>query len=190
MNKRAQEVKINFPCLSSKRAQEAKIRNFPCLSSKRAQEEIIGFGIILLLVAVVGVIFLSISLNKNSSENGVEDYEASSFLKAMLETTTNCEKNAEYVSVKDLIFECQRKYVCFNEENSCEILNDTIENIMEESWNVGNNTPVKGYELIVDSEEGRMINLTEGIATNSYKGASQSYTKTREKADIFLKIYS
>lgn len=176
--------------IKSKRAQEVKLRIFMSMLSKKAQEEIIGFGIILLLVAVVGVIFLSISLNKNSQEGGVEDYEASSFLKAMLETTTNCEKNAEYVSVKDLIFECQRKYVCFNEENSCEILNDTIENIMEESWNVGNNTPVKGYELIVDSEEGRMINLTEGIATNSYNGASQSYTKTREKADIFLKIYS
>jgi hypothetical protein len=176
--------------MNIKKAQEVKTGNFPKLCSKKAQEEIIGFGIILLIIAIIGIIILSISINKNTQKEEVEDYETSSFLKAMLETTTTCEKNSRYISVKDLIFECQRNYICYNEEESCDILNETINDILKGSWNAGNNTPIKGYEFIIDSKDERMINIKKGNVTKSYKGSTQNYAKSTDEANIFIKIYT
>jgi hypothetical protein len=174
-----------------KKAQEVKIsgKNFPKLTSKKAQEEIIGFGIILLLIAVIGIVFLSISINKNSQKQEVEDYESQSFLKAMLETTTECEKESRYLSVKDLAFECQRNYLCYNEEHSCTVLNDSLKGILDGSWEVGIDTPIKGYGLLIESEEEKMINVTKGVVTNSYKGASQNYAKSTDEINFYFKIY-
>ncbi len=156
--------------------------------SRKAQEEIIGFGIILILIAVIAMIFISISINKNQKES-VEDFEVSSFLKALMEKTTTCEKNAKLISVKDLIFECGRGYTCFNEENSYDVLNETIKESMQDNWPIVNGSTTKGYSILVYYESGLFVNETKGINYGEFKGAMQDYAKSGEFAEIYLKIY-
>ncbi len=158
--------------------------------SKKAQEEIMGFGIILLLIAVIGIVFLSISINKNAQKQQLEDYEISSFLKAMMETSTSCEKNTKYLSIKDIAFECQRNYLCYDGDDSCDVFNNTVKEIMSESWDVGVNNSIKGYNLLIQSEDETLLNISSGSSTSSYKGASQNYAKSLDEINVFLKVYT
>lgn len=194
LNKKAQEEKIsgrNFSKLSGKSGQEEKNRKFFALTSCRGQEEIIGFGIILLVIAVIFLVFLSFSNNKNNEEN-LDDFKTTSFTKALMELTTTCEKNSDFVSVKDLIFECGKKAECSNEEDSCGILEETIENSMSASWNVNANSSVKGYEIVINLEGENLINITGENFTSgdNFKGATQKYSKSGDDAEIFVKIYT
>jgi len=155
---------------------------------KSGQEEIVGFAIILILIAVIFIVFLGLG-KSDAQKQELEDFETTSFLSAMLETTTTCEKNGDFLSVKDLIFECPNYYFCLDGNNSCEVLNETVEEILEVSWDVSEESSVKGYdfEIFVNDEE--RIKFVQGNITKAYKGASQNYAKTIDSADIYLKIY-
>lgn len=157
--------------------------------NKKAQEEIIGFGIILVIIAIVALIFISISINKAQKEE-VEDYEASSFLKVLMEKTTECEKNAKFLAVKDTVFECGREYTCLNGESACELLNDTLEETMNDNWKVGVSEPIKGYNLVIEYEGELYFNISEGSITQEYKGAMQEYSKINENTETYLNIYT
>lgn len=160
-------------------------------SKKNAQEEIIGFGVILIMIAVILVVFLSISNNKNKTAS-VEDFEASSFLKALLEQTTNCKTSGGYLSVKELIFECSEDSFCLSGENSCKMLNKTISDSLEAvpKWSISKDSSVRGYNFIIDTKSENLVNIIKGNLTNSYKGAKQSYSKSGDTAEIYIKIYS
>ena len=55
--------------------------------------------------------------------------------------------NLEYLSVQDLIFDCSNNEKCLDERDTCEVLDFTLTGIVEESWKVDGDRPVKGYEL-------------------------------------------
>lgn len=169
--------------------QEVKTKgNFPCLLSKKAQEEIMGFGIILILVAVILIVFLGIAKNNRTNENS-DDFEVTSFMNSFLQVSTYCEDNGDFLSVKDLAFECLRDSKCDNDLNSCEVLQESVETIMASSWDVGENYSNKGYELQLVSGDEILVNLSEGQKTNSYRGSFQDYSKSRDVMKIYLKIY-
>lgn len=156
--------------------------------SKRAQEEIVGFGIILIIIAVIALIFITLSLNKN--KNSENDFEVSGFLNALMEKTTTCEKNSDFVAVKDLIFECGRGGICENGEDYCNVLDETIKNAMKDNWDYGEGKVVKGYSILVYYEEKLLVNETKGDSGAESRGAMQDYAKPGEKAEIFLEIYN
>lgn len=157
--------------------------------NKRAQEEIIGFGIILVIIAVIALIFIAISANKNESSDN--DFEVSGFLNALMEKTTTCEKNSDFTAVKDLIFECgSGGGTCENGEEYCDILEETIKNAMKDNWKFGEEEVVKGYSILVYYEEGLIINETKGSSGTESRGAMQDYAKPGENAQIFLEIYN
>lgn len=158
------------------------------IKKKSAQEEIAGFGIILIVIAVIAVVFISLSLNKAQKQE-LEDYESSGFLSALMEKTTDCEKNAKFLSVKDLIFECGRDYNCVNGENSCNVLNETLGSSLRDNWQVGQEYPIKGYNLMVNYENELYFNITSGNLTSEYKGAMQNYSKINENAEFYFRVY-
>jgi len=169
-------------------------RNFSNLNfsgkrkSTKAQEEIVGFALIIIIVAVVILFLLSFSL-KNSEKESVESYEVDSFIQAALQYTSQCEINARNQSVQDLIFDCVDNEVCSNEMDSCEVLNSTLRGIVGESWKTSQNTPTKGYELVVKGNNNEILMLKEGNATNNYKGGLQSLTKSSDSIEISLNVY-
>lgn len=173
----------------SKKAQEVKSEISRTMLSKKAQEEIIGFAIILVIIAIVAIIFISLSSNKSESSN-IEDYEASSFIKAMLEQTTSCEINNEFSSVKEIIFDCIRGYTCSDGKSACDILNEITESSLKAGWDVSDESSVKGYEFVINSKKENLVNITKGKITSSYKASTQDYSVSGEDAEIYIKVYS
>lgn len=155
---------------------------------RKAQEEMIGFGLIIMLVAVILLIFLGFALRSPQKET-VEDYEVNSFIQAFLQYTTECQDNLEYISVRKLIFDCNENEMCLDGKSACEVLGTTLEGIMEESWRVGAEYPVKGYELIINSSEKELMKLEEGNKTKNYKGAMQDFSKSGVLIEISFNAY-
>jgi len=154
----------------------------------RAQEEMVGFALIMIMVAVILLIFLSFSLGSRKKEI-VESYEVESFLVTIMQYTTDCRDNLEYLSIKKLIFDCYDDKMCLDERNTCDVLNSTLKEIIKESWKVEGDRPVKGYEfkIIVDKEE--MLLLEEGNITKNYKGAMQDFSRSGKDYEIFFTAY-
>lgn len=140
--------------------------------NKRGQEEIVGFALIMIIVAIILLFLLSFSL-KNPKKESVESFEADSFLQSMLQYTSECEISSRNRSVQDLVFDCIDNEICSNEINSCEVLNSTLRGITGESWKTGNNLPVKGYELRIVDNDNEVLGIKDGNVTENYKGALQ-----------------
>lgn len=155
---------------------------------KKAQEEMVGFALIMIIVAVILLVLLSISLRKPQQEE-VESYEVDSFIQAFLQYTSGCRDDFEYLDVQELIIDCNDGRVCVDGRDTCEVLGSTMEGIVEESWNVGTDRPVVGYELKILSESGEILSISEGNQTQNYKGSSQNFFKRSNKFDISFIAY-
>lgn len=155
---------------------------------KKGQEEIVGFALIIIIVAIVILFLISFSLRGSDKEN-VESYEIDSFLQSTLQYTTECQVNSRNRSLQNLIFDCVDNEICSNEMSSCAILNSTLKGIVKESWKTGPNNPVKGYELLIKGNDNEVLLLKEGNVTNDYEGALQSLTRSSNSIDISLNIY-
>ncbi len=156
--------------------------------NKKAQEEMLGFALIIIVVAVIMLVFLSLSL-RNQEKEVVESYEAESFVQAFLQYHTTCQDYSGYISLKDLIFSCNNEELCLDERDSCEVLNTTLEGILEQSWRVSPDSPVKGYELRIVAGGQELINLEKGNLTNNYKGSVQDFIKRGNLIEIFFTAY-
>jgi len=144
----------------------------------------VGFALIVLIVAVVLIIFLGLSLGKKNS-SVTESYEVESFVQAMLQYTTQCQNNFGYDNVKELISDCKNNNPCRNGKDGCELLNSTLTKILDTSWPVGKENPVKGYALNINSSAGNVISLQKGNITSSSKGAYQSLPDVAIKLVIY-----
>ncbi len=153
--------------------------------NKKAQEEMVGFGLIIIIVAVILLVFLGFSL-RNQQKESVEDYEINSFIQAFLQYTTDCEDNLEYLSIQKLIFDCKNSEKCLDGRDSCEVLNSTLIEIIEESWEVGEDRPIKGYELRISSDEAEILFLEKGNITRNYRGSAEYLPK---EVDIYFTAY-
>jgi hypothetical protein len=151
---------------------------------KKAQEEMVGFAVIMIVVAIILLVLLGISLN-NSNKDAVESHEVDSFIQSFLEYTTDCRDNSEYLSVRKLIIKCSNEARCSDGRNTCSVLNSTLEGIIDESWVVGEDTPIVGYELRIISDEEDLLVLREGNVTASSKTGDQSLPRTK----IFFTAY-
>src|SRR3989338_10081074 len=126
--------------------------------STKAQEEIVGFALIIIIVAIVILFLLSFSLKKPVKEN-IESFEADSFLQTTLQYTAECGPEKRVFSVQELIFLCDSEKACFEtaperdleEVNSCDLLNETLVGLLAQSWKTGAGMPVKGYEFKIAS---------------------------------------
>lgn len=155
---------------------------------KNAQEEMVGFALIVIIIAVILIIFLGFSLRKPQKE-AVEDYEVNSFIQAVLQYTTDCRDNLEYLSVQKLIFNCNNEEICLDERDTCEVLNSTLNEIIKESWKIEGDRPVKGYELSILSNKKEILMLKEGNITQSYKGSMQDFSRSGNSVEIYFTTY-
>lgn len=157
------------------------------LKNKTAQEEMIGFALIIIIVAVILLVFLGFFL-KNSQKEDIESYEVDSFIQAFLQYTTDCRdyNELEYLSIQKLIFDCANEKKCLDDRRACEVLNSTLTEIVEESWKVGEDRPIQGYELKIASNEEEILLLKKGNITKNYKGSAQYLPK---EVDIYFIAY-
>lgn len=147
---------------------------------KKGQEEIVGFVLIMVIVAIVFLIFLGISIRKSSTSVSSESSEIYQFLESSMEYTTECAFSSapDYYTLGELFEECYLGNNCLNGQDSCEILNKTVNEIMSKSWNINPEGNVKGYEFesiySVDSSEQSqgIMSLEAGECGGEIRGAS------------------
>jgi len=172
--------------MKDRKAQTSKGRN-----SRKAQEEIVGFSMIIVIVAVILITFISLSW-KPDQKQAVESYEAESFLQSLLQKTSDCRSQdslKELYSLKNLMFRCYANETCLNGENSCDMFTKNVREISNRSWNPGPESPVKGYVLnvTVNGEEWKVI--TQGNITKNSKGSMQEFSKDGKTFGVGLKVY-
>ena len=154
----------------------------------------VGFGIIMILVAIILLVFLSFSL-RNNNDSGSESYQVDNFIQSFLQYHTNCSDNTEYLTIQDLIFSCTSNDLCLDGRNTCEVLNSTLFDLIESSWNIGEDTPNRGYKLIIRNNLGEgladdLVDLEKGNLTGSFLGSSQNFVKRTANIDIYFDIYN
>jgi len=155
---------------------------------KKGQEEIVGFALIIIIVSIILLVFISFSL-RSSKNMEIQSYEVESFIQAFLQHTSDCEDALEFLPVQKLIFSCDNNEVCLDGKSACEVMNLTLTEICENSWNVGVDTPIKGYELRISSDETEIFLLEEGNMTQNYKGGSQPFAKRGKDYEISFQVY-
>ncbi len=158
------------------------------MKNRKAQEEMVGFVLIMVIVAVIILVFLSLSLRNNKKEI-IESYEVNSFIQAFLQYSTGCEDFYGPVDIKDVIFMCNNNVYCENSLNSCNVLEDTLNDIIDQSWTVSEEGLIKGYELRIISGEREILSIIEGNQTDNYKGSSQDYSKRGSLINTIFTVY-
>lgn len=161
------------------------------IKNKLGQEEMVGFALIIIMVAIILLVFLTISMKKTNEMQ--ESAEIENFVQSMLEYTTTCSMNSNYnyISIDRLIQECSDEAYCKEGTFSCDVLNETLKEMISIAWPIEENSQFKAYELIilqgVSPEVKLLTNLSEGIKANSSsKGASQDLVNNEK---IYLTIY-
>jgi hypothetical protein len=149
------------------------------MKNRKAQEEIVGFVLIVIIVAVVFLIFLGLTLRKGSSEK-IESTEIYQFLESSMRFTSDCTYTSSnnYYRIDQLFEECRAGNKCLDGEDSCEILENTLMNIFEYSWNIGPESLYKGYKFRSFYLVGQnntlqsILELEDGECLSSIKGSS------------------
>ena len=121
--------------------------------NQKGQEEIVGFALIAVVLTIVLLVFLLISLS-DEKELKKDSKDVNMFLESSMRYTTSCAEEYEpnYASLQDLIGKCYKDEKCLGGEESCSDLNETLMNILESSWKIGEERSIKGY--IFTSEYG------------------------------------
>lgn len=154
---------------------------------RRGQEEMVGFAIIVIIVSVILVFFLLFSL---SSKPQTDSYQAESFLESALQYTSSCEINYQYLSVQNLILSCYNQQQCSDGEDSCSVLGDALNGLLNASWPIGQEFPTKGYRLDITSDSGSLLSIQQGNTTSTYRGAQQTIPQPGVSINIAFTAYS
>lgn len=113
---------------------------------RKGQEEIVGFVVVVVLISIVGLIFLVFSLRPSVETR--ESVTVEQFLGSAMEYTSDCSLNGrEFIKIKQLINECNQESYCVDGKSSCEVLNQTMGEIIVEGLKIGPDRPYQGYSL-------------------------------------------
>lgn len=159
------------------------------IKSKLGQEEMVGFAVIMIIIAVIMLILISFLARGDKAEI-VESYEIESFIQTALQYTTDCENEIEFFSLQKLIIACEERKICLDERDSCLVLNSTIEGLVGSGWQTGEQSPIRGYNLKVIVNKETKLEVKQGNETNNYKSGFQGFAKSRDNYEVTLDIYS
>ncbi len=156
--------------------------------TKKAQEELVGFALIIVIVAVILLVFFSFWI-KNPKEIRHESSEVESFVYTILSYTTECQDNIENKNLKEVIIKCTNKENCKNGEDSCSILTTLLNEILENSWKITNGT-TKGYNLDILIGNETLNEIKQGNKTSNSRGTTQIFRSGGEEITILFDVYS
>lgn len=125
------------------------------INKKKAQEEIIGFVMIILIVSVIFLIFIGVSMRRSGNEEPAKSKDIYQFLESVMKTTSECtiSYGINYLNVGELVQKCYQdsdariSTKCTSGKNLCSVLNETLTNMFEVSWQVSPEAIIKGYEF-------------------------------------------
>ncbi len=159
------------------------------INFKQGQEEMVGFVVILVIVGVILLVLFSFMFGNSSNNSNNQNYEVENFIAASLQYTTDCENQIEYMSVEQLINACDTGTACLDGRDSCEVLNETIPNLINSGWNVNSQSSVKGYAFIIAGVT-ENLSIEDGNKTNNYVGGSQQFQMGGQNYYVSFDVYS
>lgn len=155
-------------------------------NNRKGQEEMVGFGVIVGIVAIILLIFLYFALTSRPKDT-LSDYKTESFLGAIVNYNTECQNIQRLnMSVRKLILACDRNIDCENGQNSCQVLTTTIDNLLEKGWQ--GEGEISGYVLNITADGREVINIQKGNNTGDSKGALFA-PSGNPLVELKLKIY-
>jgi hypothetical protein len=157
--------------------------------SKRAQEEMVGFVLIIVIVAVIGLFFMFIM--SKQAKPYTPSSEIESFLQSSLIYTTSCypEQGASPYNLQYLAEACSNSKICNNGEDSCSILNKTISELLESSFNINQESKYKAYRFNIYEYGESMLSLEKGNLTGNLYGAEVKFYTSSGSMNMTLKLY-
>jgi hypothetical protein len=141
---------------------------------RKAQEEMVGFVMIVVIVAIISLVFLGIAFRQPGSGIGRESKDLSHFLTSTMQFTTDCSINYAPSSVGDLIRRCAESAATTcdsSTSNVCSAAQETIQNILQASWDVGANSPYKGYKFesfYNSTNKETVVSISEGNCSSNF----------------------
>ena len=122
--------------------------------NKRAQEEMVGFVLIVIIVSIIGIIILSINLNKPRNIEAQTSAELDSFSSSILSYTTNCEiPETNPRKIRELIKDCKQNDLCSNGQSPCQVLEITLKELVKHSsYVVKNGSYTRYFKISVLNE--------------------------------------
>ena len=93
-----------------------------------------------------------------------------------------------FQSLREVILACKESKKCLDEKDSCIIMEQNIKDIVKEGFMVGNERPLKGYNIEITSSNQNLLNLTNGNITRTYKQAESILDDSETR--IKIKVYS
>jgi len=166
------------------------------MMKKKAQEEMVGFVMIMVVVAVIFLIFLGIFIRKPPADKA-DSEEISQFLDSVLEYTTNCSIDTTgYIKLKfeELVKECYNtggKLCDFSSDTVCDETDKTIKDLIGSSWRFSLDSPEKGYEFRINKPDGtdlRYIPSPSACGPLSTRGAEKIISVPDGGITLSLKI--
>lgn len=140
------------------------------MRGKKGQEEMVGFVLIIVLVSIIVLIFLAISMRKPVEMQ--KNKEIENFLYSSLLYTSDCYESPEIIdNLKGLIKACSDNKQCMDEREACAVLEETVKEVIGNSWVIGENSVEKAYVFRVYDEKNDILYLTEGEETSTKTGA-------------------
>jgi hypothetical protein len=143
---------------------------------RKAQHEIVGFILIVVIVVIIGLFLLVFYLRQEPVES--ESLKVQNFLHSSRLYTTECIVSVEPLNTQDLTESCLENKKCLDDRMACEVLENTMTELVHESWLVAETKPVKAYFFNIfykedESEEEKILSLQEGNCTGSKTGAER-----------------
>jgi hypothetical protein len=142
------------------------------MRERKAQHEIVGFILIVVIVVVVGLFMLVFYLRQEPIR--YESLEVQNFLQSSMLYTTECSISTEPMDLQELIKTCHKGGVCSNNKVACFVLNETISELVHQSWRIGSERPMKAYLIDIYYEEGikeTILRVSDGNCSGSKSGA-------------------
>lgn len=156
---------------------------------KRSQEEILGFVLIVLLVAIIALVFLAIQIRKPAPR--LPSTEVESFLQASMQQSTGCFITSEQeYKLKDVIVSCaETNEKCLDGRDACQTLNQTALVLLDRGLNPGAENPVSRYKFGVYRESNSSIFSAErGNCTGNRVYSDISLFSFSERVRVELEI--
>lgn len=165
--------------------------------NKKAQSETVGFVLIIIIVTIMILTFLYFIFRPVTSTS-TASADMSYLLSAFNEYTTNCTTTLipQYETGQELIQECYSNEggLCLDGRSVCEVLNETIKEVIGKTLDVGENYQNKAYRINIKyflrgskeqnitrfrMQEGNFVNCTERYGGYSIVSASPGSLEVR-----------
>ncbi|MEK6910312.1 MAG: hypothetical protein AABW82_00905 [Nanoarchaeota archaeon] len=166
--------------------------------NKKGQEEIVGFALVIIIVAVVGLLLLGLAIRSGDKGAKSDNYEIRQFLDSSMHVSSDCSlrSNIDYASVSDLVRECYRNQAreCLSSgEKVCLALNRSLQGIINSGLKIGPERPNKGFMMNISFEQktgesSSFLELKDGKCDKDYTAGEYLIPEDRSKGLIVVRL--